>query len=133
MLGLLRGQAGDLFESCADLLLAFVQRTGAVVDLLVELAQLLIAPVDAGELLVEALVEVFADRHELFFGRQHDALTRFRRAVLEAPSPHIEGQCRDEHAAEHGRNDTRQLRHRSISTSPPFLAFVVKKQKLVRG
>src|SRR5438093_5375837 len=71
-LGLLRGQAGDLFEPRADLLLAFAQNAAALLELLLELAQLLFATVDAGDLLVEAIVEVFADRHELFFGRQHD-------------------------------------------------------------
>src|SRR5207253_5309735 len=57
---------------------------------------------------------------------QHDPLARLGRAALEAPSPHIEGQCRDEHAAEHGHNGTGQLCHGSISTSPPDPLHIVE-------
>src|SRR5207245_1345940 len=110
-LGVLGGQARDLLEACPNVLLALRQRAGALLQLLLELAQLLLAAVDAGDLLVEAMVEVFADRHELFFGGQDDPLARLGRAALEAPSPHVEGQCRDEHTAEHGPNGPGQLCH----------------------
>ena len=69
------------------------------------------AAVHAGKLLIQTFMEVFADGHQFFFGGQHEALARVRRAALDAPAPHVEDHCRDEHAAEHGRNDTRQLYH----------------------
>ncbi len=121
-LRLLGGEAGDLLEPRANPLLALVEGAGALLELLIELAQVLLAAVHAGELLVEAFVEVLADRHELFLGGQHEALALVHRATLDAPPPYVEGQCRDEDAAEHGRNDTGQLGHGSISTSPPGLA-----------
>ena len=109
--GLLGRQARHLLEPRADVLLALPEGPGAILKLLIVLAQLLIALVDAGQFLIEAFMEVFADRHELFFGRQHEALALIHRAPLDAPSPHVERQCRDEHAAERGGNDTPQLRH----------------------
>ena len=110
-LGLLRRQARHLLEPRADVVLALRQGASLILELLIVLAQLLIAAVDAGQFLIEAFMEVFADRHELFFGRQHEALALIHRAPLDAPSPHVERQCRNEHAAERGGNDTPQLRH----------------------
>src|SRR5436309_209922 len=121
--GFLRRQAGDLLEPRADRLLALAEVARALLQLLVELVEILLAAVHAGELLVEAFVEVLADRHELFLGGQHEALTLVHRATLDASPPYVEGQCRDEHAAEHGRNDTGQLRHLSISSRPAQLAL----------
>src|SRR5258705_295675 len=94
-----RGEAGDLLEARANVLLALVQRLAAILELLLQAPQLLFAGVDTGDFLVEAFVEVFAHGHQLFFGRQHQALARFRCAVLDAPSPHIEDPCSDQHAA----------------------------------
>ncbi len=132
-LGLLRRQARHLLEPGADVLLALAEGAGALLEPLIELAQLLLSGVDAGEFLVEAFVEVFADRHELFFGRQHETLALVGRPALDAPSPHVEDQCRDEDAAEHGRDDTEQLCHGSISTSPPFPAFVFENKSWPGG
>src|SRR5439155_16051097 len=89
-LGLLGGQARDLFETRADLLLALVERARALLELLLGLAQLLLAVVDAGELLVEAFVEVFADRHQLFFGREDETLAGVGSSTLDAPAPDVE-------------------------------------------
>src|SRR5437588_6186382 len=116
-LGFLCGQSGDLLEARADLLLPFVETARAILKLLLGPAQLLLAPVDAGELLVEALVEVLADRHELFFGREDEAVAGVGRTALDAPAPDIKDQCREKHAAENGRDKTGPLLHGSISNA----------------
>src|SRR3989442_6197076 len=88
--GFLRAQAGDLFEARANVLFALGERARAILELLVVPAQLLLAAFNAGELLVEALVEVLADRHELFFGREDKALAGIGRSTLDAPAPDVE-------------------------------------------
>ena len=90
LLGFLRSQARDLFETRADLLRALVEAARALLELLLGLAQLPLALVDAGELLVEAFVEVFADRHQLFFGREDETLAGVGSATLDALAPEVE-------------------------------------------
>src|SRR5919197_5853339 len=108
-----------MHEPSGNILLALVEGARAVVQLLLEPAKLLLARVDAGQLLVETFVEVFPDRHQLFFGGQHEALALLRGLLLDAAAPHIEDQCRDEHAAEDGRDDRRDFGHDLSPASPP--------------
>src|SRR5882762_6712276 len=89
-LGFLGGQSGHLFEARTDPVFALVETLRALLELLLGLAQLPLAAVDAGELLVEALMEVLADRHELFFGREDKALAGVGRTALDAPAPDVE-------------------------------------------
>src|SRR5207245_4504 len=86
-----------------------------------------------GELIIETLVEVLADRHEFFFGRQHEPLAHFRRPPLDAPAPDIECKCCSKHAAENGRDITGPIRHRSISNARPQASFPLSRRERGSG
>src|SRR6266550_3180496 len=89
-LGFLGGQSGHLFEARTDPLFTLVETARTLLELLLGFVEIRLAAVDAGELLVEALMEVLAYRHELFFGREDEALAGVGRTALDAPAPDVE-------------------------------------------